>query len=128
MSQPKDDTYQHDLEAFIEDRPLNPDPEVDLSDARFVPLHTFGSPAEAEMVNDLLRQNNLRSAIQSSGNDAFAPLLSVTAPGAMVLIDERDLAQAQQIYQSYFGNDTTPLTGSSLEDDAPPNDESGALR
>lgn len=111
MSQSKDkiDSYNEDLEAFIEDKPLNAN--VDLSDARFVPLHTFGSPTEAEMVNDILRQNGLRSAIQSSGNDAFAPLLSVTAPGAMVLIDERDLEQARVLYNSYFGNDTTPLTG-----------------
>jgi len=110
-SENKPDTYEHDVEAFIEDKPLQVNPSIDLSDARLVPLHTFGSPAEAEMVNDILRQNGLRSAVQSGGDDAFAALLSVTSPGAVVLIDERDLDRAREIYDAFFGQDTTPLTG-----------------
>lgn len=105
------DTYEQDMEAFVEDKPLQVDPRVDLSDARFVPLHTFGSPAEAEMVNDILRQNDLRSAVQSGGDDAFSALLSVTSLGAVVLIDERDLERAREIYDAFFGGDATPLTG-----------------
>jgi hypothetical protein len=89
----------------------------DHSEARFVPLHNVGSPAEAEMVNDLLVQNGIRSAVQSGGMDAFSPLLSATSPGAMVLVDERDLDRAQEIYNAYFGNDTTPLTGTTIEED-----------
>jgi len=107
-----------------------PDDDVDLvdrltpemgasddSEARFVPLHTLSSPAEAEMVNDILQQNGIRSAIQSGGNDAFSPLFSATSPGAAVLVDERDLDRAKGIYSSFFGDDTSPLTGSSLDDD-----------
>ena len=90
----------------------------DHSDARFVPLHNVGSPAEAEMVNDILSQNGIRSAVQSGGSDMFSPLLSTTSPGAMVLVDERDLDRAQELYTAYFGNDTTPLTGTTLEEDA----------
>ena len=37
----------------------------DRSEARFVPLHTVGSPAEAEMVQDILAQNDILSAVQS---------------------------------------------------------------
>ncbi len=83
----------------------------DHSEARFVPLHNVGSPAEAEMVHDILTQNGIRSAVQSGGMDAFSPLLSTSAPGALIIVDERDLDRAQEIYQSFFGNDTTPLTG-----------------
>ena len=36
----------------------------DSSEARFVALHKLGSPAEAEMVNDILRQNGIRSVVQ----------------------------------------------------------------
>ena len=91
---------------------LTPENTVkDHSEARFVPLHNIGSPAEAEMVNDILAQNGIRSAVQSGGMDAFSPLLSTTAPGAVVLVDERDLDRAQEIYNSFFGGDTTPLTG-----------------
>jgi hypothetical protein len=89
----------------------------DHSEARFVPLHNVGSPAEAEMVNDILSQNGIRSAVQSGGMDAFSPLLSSTSPGAVVLVDERDLDRAQEIYNSFFGNDTTPLTGTTIEED-----------
>lgn len=89
----------------------------DHSEARFVPLHNIGSPAEAEMVNDILVQNGIRSAVQSGGMDALSPLLSTTAPGALVLVDERDYDRAMELYNAFFGNDTTPLTGTTLEED-----------
>ena len=94
----------------------------DSSEARFVLLHTLSSPAEAEMVNDILRQNDVRCVIQSGAADAFSPLFSVMAPGAQVLVDERDLDQARELYDSFFGEDTSPLTGSTLEDDAAESD------
>jgi hypothetical protein len=97
---------------------LTPENTVrDHSEARFVPLHNIGSPAEAEMVHDILRQNGVRSAIQSGGMDAFSPLLSTTAPGALVLVDERDFDRAQEIYESFFGRDVTPLTGTTDEEE-----------
>ncbi|HEV2863144.1 MAG TPA: DUF2007 domain-containing protein [Pyrinomonadaceae bacterium] len=89
----------------------------DHSEARFVPLHNIGSPAEAEMVNDILTQNGIRSAVQSGGMDAFSPLLSTTSPGAVVLVDERDFERAQELYDSFFGGDTTPLTGATGEEE-----------
>ena len=89
---------------------------TDDSEARFVLLHTMSSPAESEMVNDILRQNGIRSVIQSGGADAFSPLLSQVSPGG-VLVDERDLDRAQEIYASFFGEDTSPLTGPVSEED-----------
>src|SRR6266850_3947899 len=88
----------------------------DDSEARFVALHTMSSPAEAEMVNDILRQNGIRCLIQSGGADAFSPLLSQVSPGG-VLVDERDFDRALEIYSSFFGEDTSPLTGPASEDD-----------
>ncbi|HYE66389.1 MAG TPA: DUF2007 domain-containing protein [Pyrinomonadaceae bacterium] len=97
---------------------LTPENTVqDHSEARFVPLHNIGSPAEAEMVNDILVQNGIRSAVQSSSMDALSPLLSATAPGAVVLVDERDYDRAREIYQAFFGEDTTPLTGATLDEE-----------
>jgi hypothetical protein len=95
----------------------------DNSEARFVPLHNVGSPAEAEMVADILTQNGVRVAVQSGGMDALSPLLSATSPGAMVLVDERDLDRAREIYESFFGSDITPLTGTTDEEDEEGNDE-----
>jgi hypothetical protein len=92
------------------------DGATDDSEARFVMLHTMSSPAEAEMVNDILRQNGIRSVIQSGGADAFSALLSQVSPGG-ILVDERDLDRAQEIYASFFGEDTSPLTGPASEED-----------
>ena len=89
----------------------------DHSEARFVPLHNIGSPAEAEMIVDILTQNDIRAVVQSGGMDALSPLLSATAPGALVLVDERDLDRAQEIYASFFGADTSPLTGATDEEE-----------
>jgi hypothetical protein len=87
----------------------------DESEASFVTLHTLSSPAEAEMVNDILRQNGIRSVVQSGASDQFSPLFSVMAPGAQVLVDQRDLDRARELYSSFFGDDTSPLTGPASE-------------
>ena len=96
---------------------LNPKTSHDDSEAHFVHLHHFGSPAEAEMVNDILRQNGLRSAVQSGSLDALSPLLSSVGPGAAVLVDQRDYDRALELYRAFFGEDTTPLTGSTGEEE-----------
>ena len=89
----------------------------DVSEAQFLPLHRLGSPAEAEMVNDILRQNGIRSVVKSGGADAFSPLLSATSEGAVILVDERDADRAMEVYNAFFGRDTTPLTGGPVEDE-----------
>ncbi|HET6973176.1 MAG TPA: DUF2007 domain-containing protein [Pyrinomonadaceae bacterium] len=95
----------------------------DDSEASLVTLHNFGSPAEAEMVNDILTQNGIRSMVKSGGADALSPLLSTTWEGAQILVDERDLDRAREVYQSFFGADTTPLTGGTIDDDLEDEDE-----
>ena len=95
----------------------------DDSEARFVPLHNLGSPAEAEMVNDILNQNGIRSMVKSGGSDAFSPLLSATNEGAVILVDERDADRALELYRSFFGADTTPLTGGPSENEVQDEEE-----
>lgn len=98
---------------------LTPENTVhDSSEAQFIPLHRLGSPAEAEMVNDILTQNGIRSMVKSGGSDAFAPLLSATAEGAVIFVDERDADRAKEVYDAFFGGDTTPLTGGAAEDES----------
>lgn len=89
----------------------------DNSEARFVSLHKFGSPAEAEMVNEIFSNNDIRSLVKSGGADALSPLLSATSEGAEIFVDERDYDRAQELYSAFFGNDTTPLTGGTPDDD-----------
>ena len=89
----------------------------DSSEARFVSLHKLGSPAEAEMVNDIFVQNGIRSVIKAGGADAFSPLLSATSEGAEIFVDERDMDRAMEVYNAFFGRDTTPLTGGPVDDE-----------
>ena len=89
----------------------------DTSEARFVSLHKLGSPAEAEMVNDILVQNGVRAVVKAGGADAFSPLLSATSEGAEIFVDERDVDRALEVYNAFFGRDTTPLTGGPSEDE-----------
>jgi len=42
--------------------------------------------------------------------------LSATAEGAVVFVDERDFDRAMELYNAFFGRDTTPLTGGTTED------------
>ncbi len=99
-----------DDDAELVDRLTSENVIHDSSEARFVQLHRLGSPAEAEMINDILQNNGIRSVVQSGGSNALSPLLSATN-GAVVLVDERDFDRANEIYSAFFGADTTPLTG-----------------
>jgi hypothetical protein len=89
----------------------------DMSEARYVELHKLGSPAEAEMVHDIFSKNGIRSVIKSGGADMLSPLLSATSEGATVFVDERDADRARELYDAFFGEDTTPLTGGPGEDE-----------
>ena len=96
----------------------------DGSEASFRLLHSFNSPAEAEMVEDLLKQNGIRSAVRSGMSDSLSPLLSAGSLGAGVLVDERDSDRAMELYEAFFGSDASPLTGGDPdEDEADENDD-----
>jgi len=97
----------------------------DSSDARFVVLHHVNLAAQAEMICDVLLQNNIRASVQSN-SDAFAPLFAATLRGAAVLVDERDLPRAREIYDAFFGDEAQPNSsdGVNMNESAPEsNDE-----
>ena len=110
-------THCPDDETALVERLTPENTYRDNSEASFVQLHKLGSPAEAEMVNDILTQNGIRSVVKAGGSDALSPLLSATSEGAVILVDERDADRALEIYRAFFGGDTTPLTGGPLEED-----------
>ena len=97
---------------------LTPENTVhDSSEARFLSFIKLGSPAEAEMVNDIFAQNDVRSVVKSGGADAFSPLLSATDRGAEIFVDERDADRATELYNAFFSGDATPLTGGPVDED-----------
>ena len=42
-----------------------------------------------------------------------------------MLVDERDFDRAQELYNAFFGSDTTPLTGTTIEEDEATTDTAG---
>ena len=67
-------------------------------------FQTFKTGAEAEMVRDLLTANQIRSFVE--GGD-FAAFPGSFSQEVAVMVDERDLARAVQLYEAYF-NTTQP--------------------
>src|SRR5512132_3083053 len=76
----------------------------DRSDGEPVLLRTFKTGAEAEMVREMLNQNGIRSFVE--GGD-FAIIPSSFSQEVAVMVDERDLPHAVEIYNAYFDADAT---------------------
>lgn len=95
----------------------------DSSEASFRLLNTFNAPAEAEMIDELLQKNGIRSMVRSGGSDMLSPALSGTGEGAAVLVDQRDYDRASELYTAFFGNDPTPLTGGTDDDEENDDDD-----
>ena len=82
---------------------LTPETRVhDKSEGEPVPLQSFKTGAEAEMVSQVLEQNGIRSFVQ--GGD-FAVIPSSFSQEVVVMVDERDLDRAIEIYKAYFDID-----------------------
>ena len=81
----------------------------DTSEGEPVPLQSFKTGAEAEMVRELLDQNGIRSFVE--GGD-FAVIPSSFSQEVVVMVDERDLDRAVEIYQAYFDADSPAPTDS----------------
>lgn len=89
---------------------LTPETKVhDTSEGEPVPLQSFKSSAEAEMVSELLERNGIRSFVEGG---EFAVIPGSFSQEVVVMVDERDLERAIEIYEAYFNAESTP----SLED------------
>jgi hypothetical protein len=78
----------------------------DTSDADPVPLRSFGTSPEAEMVLELLERNGIRAFVEGGG---FAVPFG-NASGVVVMVDERDLVRAVELYEAYFESEPAPST------------------
>jgi hypothetical protein len=82
---------------------LTPENKVhDTSEGEPVPLQSFKSSAEAEMVHEMLNQNGIRSFVQGG---EFAVIPSSFSQEVVVMVDERDLDRAIEIYEAYFDSE-----------------------
>src|ERR1044072_6387609 len=84
---------------------LTPENKVhDTSDGEPVALQSFKTGAEAEMVRELLERNGIRSFVE--GGD-FAIIPSSFSQEVVLMVDERDLDRAIEIYKAYFDAEST---------------------
>lgn len=84
---------------------LTPETKVhDTSGGEPVPLQSFKSSAEAEMVSELLERNGIRSFVEGG---EFAVIPGSFSQEVVVMVDERDLDRAIEIYEAYFNAEST---------------------
>ena len=86
-------------------------PETKLHDSgegEPVPLQSFRNSAEAEMVSQMLERNGIRSFVEGG---EFAIIPGSFSQEVVVMVDERDLAHAIEIYEAFFNAErTAPAT------------------
>jgi len=79
---------------------LNPKTRVhDIEHGNPVVLQSFKTSAEADMVLDLLSRNGIRSFVEGG---SFAVLPSSFSAEILLMVDERDLERATELYEAYF--------------------------
>src|SRR5262245_37431827 len=80
---------------------LSPENMVyDNSSSSMVELSSFGNTAEAEMVQEVLDQNGLRSLLQ--GDVTGGTLFPTPITAVKLLVDERDFDRAKELLDAYF--------------------------
>jgi hypothetical protein len=102
-----------DCETELVDK-LTPENKIhDTSDGEPVPLQSFKTGTEADMVCQLLDKNGIRSFVEG-GN--FAVIPSSFSQEVVVMVDERDLPRAIEIYEAFFDADqSAPATEEQAE-------------
>ena len=82
---------------------LTPENRVhDKGEVNLVPLRSFNTAVEAEMANQLLSRNGVRSFVEGS---TFSIVHGAFSKEIVIMVDERDLERAIDIYEAYFDAD-----------------------
>ena len=90
--------------ALVEELAPRDEPPPDTAEGDPVPFMNFANSAEANMVADLLEENGIRAYV-SGGEFTVAP--SMFAGEIVLMVDERDLDRAADLYDAYFGDSAT---------------------
>lgn len=95
---------------------LTPENRVhDISEGEPVRLQSFSNSAEAEMVRETLERNGIRVFVEGG---EFAVIPSSFSQEVVVMVDERDLTRAVEIYEAYFNAEpTAPATENQTDEE-----------
>jgi len=92
---------------------LTPETRIhDVEPGNPVVLQSFKTSTEADMAREVLSDNGVRSFVEGG---TFAVLPSSFSEEILLMVDERDLARATEIYDAYFNSADSPSTGESNE-------------
>ena len=87
---------------------LTPENKVhDTSEGEPVPLRSFKTSAEAEMVSETLNQNGVRSFVEGG---EFAVIPGSFSQEVVVMVDERDLDRAIELYEAFYNAESPAPT------------------
>jgi putative signal transducing protein len=87
---------------------LTPENKVhDTSEGEPVQLQSFRNSAEAEMVSEMLQQNGIRCFVEGG---EFAIIPGSFSAEVVVMVDQRDLTRAIEIYEAFFNAQPTAPT------------------
>jgi hypothetical protein len=79
---------------------LSPETRIhDVEQGNPVLLQSFKTSTEADMVSEVLSKNGIRSFVEGG---SFAILPSSFSEEIVLMVDERDLVRAIEIYEAYF--------------------------
>jgi hypothetical protein len=87
---------------------LTPENKVhDTGEGEPVPLQSFRNSAEAEMVSEMLERNGIRCFVEGG---QFAIIPGSFSFEVVLMVDQRDLARAIEIYEAFFNAQPTAPT------------------
>src|SRR5215467_13613619 len=94
---------------------LSPETRIhDIERGNPVKFQTFKTSTEADMVAEVLSRNGIRSFVEGG---SFAVLPSSFSDEIVLMVDERDLPRAIEIYDAYFNRpDSSPESSGDRED------------
>jgi hypothetical protein len=88
---------------------LTPETKLhDTEEGNPVAMLSFKTSTEADMVREVLGKNGIRSFVEGG---TFAVLPSSFSQEIVLMVDERDLVRAIEIYEAYFNTDKSSEGG-----------------
>jgi hypothetical protein len=106
---------------LIESLPEEKPEEFHQAEVELVELATFPNSSEAEMIQELLEDNDISTVLRGDVD----PLgLASGAESITLLVEEADLVEAQKLYEDYFageGEEEPEQPGGEQDDEADAN-------
>ncbi len=78
--------------------------DADLAGLDLVELASFSNVSEAEMIKELLGKNEVRSVLRGEVDPIG---IASGAESTTLLVEEKDLSRAHELYEAYFAGDAS---------------------